>query len=802
MQTSTSTTTANGSGDTSTVARAPLLRLLPEDGIFAALLLVIMVYTTIGSIQSVTPAWAPGLSILTATTGVGLLAGYICVQQRLLPEILVQAALVAAGCFFSFTQTADAVLGGNRAALLKHIQTWFHQAVILHQTSDDNNVFLLFLAILSFLLAFITVWLVLRTRRPWLAALANGVVLLINLNSTADEKAVIFLVVFVLATLLLLVRFTLSENMRQWRARGLRFSPDLSWDYMQAGSIFAVIVLLLAYLLPAAQANSVLQDTWNSPQSPWQQVVNTWQTLFNGVSGNGPRGNGIGLFGGGLQLTGTVNLPTTIELHYRTTGDPSQYLLTQTYDTYDGKNTWHASSNTTSQRYAKDTLQQPTLPDAPYTTTTYVITLDQPQGSRLFAPGSEPQMFDVPSVVALDQSTNIPISWTSAQFQGAGVHYTARGVTSAASIDQLRKVLYPNDAVGLVGTTPTPLYPAGLTAMYVDNGGDAATPAKVRDLARNITHGSTNMYDAATMLEDYLHTYKYSLQNPNPPADQDAISWFLFTQKQGFCTYFASAMAMMARSLGMPARVVAGYATGSLDAQSAGYIVRGTQSHVWTQIYFGGYGWINFEPTSNFGSFTRTNTTGTLPSVTPDTGAGGTPQATLTGANHKKATDPGNGSTSPNGQYNVVLVDVGLSMTVIILLALLALAFFIIWWRLLYRGLSPVAMAFARVARLGAWAGAPPRKSQTPDEYAEHLGRVVPGQRPALRELSQLYARERWGGGLSQETASKLPHLYEQVQRSISRIIAQRLRHAPGAALISGIRRIRSGRRLSNRSTR
>lgn len=807
MQTSRSMApaTATGSGDTSTVARAPWLRLLPEDGIFAVLLLVIMVYTTVSSIQSVSPAWAPGLSILTATTGIGLLAGYICVQQGLLPEMLVQAVLVAFGCYFSFMQTADAVLNGNRAALLQHIRTWFHQAVILHEASDDNVVFLLFLAILSFLLAFITVWLVLRTRRPWLAALANGVVLLINLNSTADEKAVVFLVIFVLATLLLLVRFTLSENMRQWRTRGLRFSPDLSWDFMQAGSLFAVVVLLLAYLLPAAQPNAFLQNTWNSPQSPWQGVVNTWQTLFNGVTGGGPNGNGAGLFSGGLQLTGSVNLPTTVELHYTPSGagdDISQYLMTQTYDTYDGKNTWHASSNTSIQRYAKDVIQQPTLPTAPYNATTYVITLDQPQSNRLFSPGSEPQRFDIPAAAAVERISGIPISWTSTQFQGAGTKYTARGYVSAATIGQLRGVPYPRDTSGADSKTSNPQYPADLLTIYLDNSGDGMVAANVSELARQITQGTTNMYDAATKLEEYLqHNYKYSLQNPNPPDGQDAISWFLFTERQGFCTYFASAMALMARSVGMPARVVAGYAAGSYDGHANAYIVKGTQSHVWTQIYFAGYGWINFEPTSSFTVFSRATNSGTAPGATASPGAGGTPEATQSGTGHKKPVDTATDSTSPNGQRNVVLVDVGLSLSVIILLALLALAFFIVWWRLLYRGLSPVAMAFARVARLGAWAGAPPQGSQTPDEYAEHLGRVVPGQRPALRDLSQLYARERWGGGLPTATSGELPRLYEQVQRSISRIIVQRLRHAPRAALSSGLRRIRYGRHKTDRST-
>lgn len=796
MQTSTSTATATGSSDTSTVVRTPLQRLLPEDGIFSVLLLVIMVYTTVGSIQTVTPPWADGLGILTATTGIGLLAGYICVQQKLLPEMLVQAALVAFGCYFSFTQTAGAVLKGNKAELLQRVQTWFNQTVILHESSEDNVVFLLFLAILSFLLAFITVWLVLRTRRPWLAALANGVVLLINLNSTTDEKAVVYLVVFVLATLLLLVRFTLSENMRKWRARGLRFSPDLSWDFMQAGSLFAVIVLLLAYLLPAAQANSVLQDAWNSPQGPWQSVVNTWQILFNGVTGRGPS-DGIGSYGSGLVLTGSVNLPTTVELEYRTptsTDDPFQYLMTQTYDTFDGHNAWRASANTSTQRYAQDVIQEPTLPDAPYATTTYVITVAQQQGNRLFSPGSEPQMFGVPAVVTVEQSSGIPLSWTSTQNQSAGTQYTARGYKSIATRDQLRTVPYPAQVNGIDSKSPNPQYSQGLLTLYRDNGGVGTIPANVRNLARQITQDSTNMYDAATELEDYLHNYKYSLQNPEPPAGQDAISWFLFTEKQGFCTYFASAMTVMARSLGMPARLVSGYSSGSYDGHSNSYVVRGTQKHVWTQIYFAGYGWVNFEPTSSFNSFERGTTSGTSSGVTPGTTPGGTPQTTPIGKDRGNQQDTGPNATGHNGRPNVVLVDVGLSLSTIILLALLALALFIVWWRLLYRGLSPVAMAFARVARLGAWAGAPPRGSQTPDEYVEQLGRVTPSQRPALRELTQLYARERWGGGLSQEATGELPRLYDQVQRSLSRIIVQRLRHAPGAILTRASHLVRRGR--------
>ena len=200
--------------DSILTGRQPWLRLLPEDGWLTLALLVVVVYTTIASIQAVTPPWAPGLGILTLTTGLGLLLGYIAVQQGRLPGLLVHSVALILGVAFAFQETADVTVNGNRTTLLQHTRIWFERSVVHHQSSNDNTVFLLFLAILSFLLAYISIWLILHSRRPWLAALANGVVLLINLNWATQDKAVFFIILFLLATLLLLVRFTLAENLR------------------------------------------------------------------------------------------------------------------------------------------------------------------------------------------------------------------------------------------------------------------------------------------------------------------------------------------------------------------------------------------------------------------------------------------------------------------------------------------------------------------------------------------------------------------------------------------------------------
>src|SRR5205823_4317625 len=79
----------------------------------------------------------------------------------------------------------------------------------------------------------------------------------------------------------------------------------------------------------------------------------------------------------------------------------------------------------------------------------------------------------------------------------------------------------------------------------------------------------------------------------------DAVAWLLQTQK-GYCTYYASAMTIMARLLGVPARVVNGFSQGYIDLQRKVRVVSGTDAHSWVQVYFPGFGWINFDPTPGF----------------------------------------------------------------------------------------------------------------------------------------------------------------------------------------------------------
>ena len=122
----------------------------------------------------------------------------------------------------------------------------------------------------------------------------------------------------------------------------------------------------------------------------------------------------------------------------------------------------------------------------------------------------------------------------------------------------------------------------------------------VYDLARAITKDAQTPYQKARALEEYLlKNFTYSLDVEYPPANRDFVSHFVLDSKQGFCSYFASAMAVMARMADLPSRYVEGYLVSA--GGSEGTIVTGENAHAWVEIYFQGVGWVPFNPTPGGG---------------------------------------------------------------------------------------------------------------------------------------------------------------------------------------------------------
>ena len=123
-------------------------------------------------------------------------------------------------------------------------------------------------------------------------------------------------------------------------------------------------------------------------------------------------------------------------------------------------------------------------------------------------------------------------------------------------------------------------------------------PQRVRDLAWDVTAGATNNYERARALETFLSTeFTYTLTPGHPPPGQDFVDHFLFDLQVGYCTYFATAFVVMARSLGIPARYVEGFLVRGAPNADGMIPVRNSMGHAWVEVYFEGYGWHMFEPT-------------------------------------------------------------------------------------------------------------------------------------------------------------------------------------------------------------
>lgn len=167
---------------------------------------------------------------------------------------------------------------------------------------------------------------------------------------------------------------------------------------------------------------------------------------------------------------------------------------------------------------------------------------------------------------------------------------TARGITEYSVVSQL-----PPPMPEGIGDERGPSVDDRYLQLppYVD--------ARVAALAKRITENKPTKFLKASAIERYLSsTYEYTLQLPLVPP-KDPVANFLFERKAGHCEYFASAMAVMLRTLGIPSRIVNGFRGGLYNDLTGSYIVRARDAHSWVEAYFPAYGWYTFDPTPSAG---------------------------------------------------------------------------------------------------------------------------------------------------------------------------------------------------------
>ena len=283
-----------------------------------------------------------------------------------------------------------------------------------------------------------------------------------------------------------------------------------------------------------------------------------------------------------MDLRSRGSLTDDIVLKVRSDG--FDYYRGAVFDRYNGKG-WEMSSAGTvdvSTDSAPFMLDMPDSRITPAKTKIQSFYVEADLPNIIFAAWRPEQLFFPANKIKVDSfgSLRSPFQLTE------GTVYSVVSDEPVYSADNLRR--YPR------ATDP----PAGLQYTALPENEDTAEVAR---LAREITAPYSNRYDQALAIERYLkQNYAYDLDVPPLPEDRDAVTWFLFEERRGYCEHFASAMAVMARSAGIPARVVTGYAGGSYNPFTALWEIKQSDAHAWVEIYFGAAGWAPFDPTPGF----------------------------------------------------------------------------------------------------------------------------------------------------------------------------------------------------------
>jgi transglutaminase-like putative cysteine protease len=136
--------------------------------------------------------------------------------------------------------------------------------------------------------------------------------------------------------------------------------------------------------------------------------------------------------------------------------------------------------------------------------------------------------------------------------------------------------------------------PQGILREYLEL---PPTDARIGELARQMTAGAQTQAQKARALEGHLRQdYGYTLELLSKPVE-DPLAYFLFVRKKGHCEYFASSMAVMLRTLGIPSRVVTGFQSGVYNPMTGWQVIRASDAHSWVEAWITGRGWTTFDPT-------------------------------------------------------------------------------------------------------------------------------------------------------------------------------------------------------------
>lgn len=432
----------------------------------------------------------------------------------------------------------------------------------------------------------------LKTRQNLISGLGFGLVLLYTAATLSrDITFLLFLLSWFGLALAFFWQADHEDGVKAVR-QVLRVEAARGWRIPPVAGRLALLMLILGPLVFTFMPRYAGAPLWrpvslripirSSNTSP--QVVNPALPLVQveGTNNLGQTSEYYYGFSSNLDLSYRGGLSNTIMMHVRS--PVGSYWRSNAYDTYDGR-TWSVADVDDVRVIDTDdglelffSLQgdpYPVFGDAYFVQSFFIA---EPLPNLLFVGGQAEDVYIYAERLVVDSTDGIRL----------GEPLTPGMTYSVVS----RPVDFEADELRAAGRD----YPPEILTRNLQV--PAIVGPEVRQLARDLTAHTTNPYDAAVAIRDHLReTYPYDFYPPPQPPGSEAVYQLLFVDQRGVCEHYVTAMVVMLRELGIPARLVAGYGTGQYNAITGYYEVRAYDAHAWVEAYFPGYGWVPFDPT-------------------------------------------------------------------------------------------------------------------------------------------------------------------------------------------------------------
>ena len=624
------------------------------------------------------------------------------------------------------------------AAATSAVQAWIDLAIDRRPLTPQIGHYLLVLGIVAWGTGQYVSFAVFGHRRPLDAVVVLGLVLVVNMALT-DHDQLQILVAFSLAALLLLMRSHVLEERTTWVRRRIGDPSTVGALYLRGGSVFAVVAVIGAIVLTSTAASAPLQGLWSDMP---QRLVQLGQALQRYLpTGGDTRSVGAVGFGPVAAITGTWSTGTGVAFTANVPAGSTDlgYWAVAAYDHFD-LNSWswgetHDVAKAAGSPILAGQADDPTSLGA----RNLVSVTVHGSSSRLVVGPSTLVSIDLPTTTHL-----VGVRTAPGYFAGTELIADAGSYEVTSSIPVVDPTI-PGALTANVLRAASRDYPPEVRALYLGTGnamGPRATAllATIEKLA-----GSSNPYDLAATMVEYMHDpANFTYTTDVSALDDHTLSTveFFASVRRGYCMYYASTMAILLRQAGVPTRLVQGYLPGAI--LNGVETVSNQGAHAWVQAYFPGHGWVNFDPTGGGVSQDQPLPSGPpvvpTPAASGGVGAGATPRSSSNIHEPRDGGVTGGGTTTappPPSAGPFILVAFLLAVAV---LSLVAGA----WLRGPRREIGPDA-AWRTVARLAGRFGFGPRPAQTVLEYAGTLGEILPEMRPELQTVATAKVEVAYG---------------------------------------------------------